>query len=123
MLRYSPTLVLRPVSPVTECLIILRPKESYFERSRVYFDIQVEKISLHITSEQMSDVFDFIKAQSYTTFYGTEIVNDVFSIYFIFLKDRCREYRQLLLQESIGKERLTQEQKERIHVISFTFNK
>jgi hypothetical protein len=89
----------------------------------VYFDIQVEKISLHITSEQMSDVFDFIKAQSYTTFYGTEIVNDVFSIYFIFLKDRCREYRQLLLQESIGKERLTQEQKERIHVISFTFNK
>jgi hypothetical protein len=71
----------------------------------------------------MSDAFDFIKAQSYTTFYGTEMINNVFSIYFIFLKDRCREYRQLLFQESIGKERLTEEQKQRVHVISFSFNK
>jgi hypothetical protein len=36
-----------------------------------------------------------------------------------FLKDRCREYRDLLLQDSSGIEKLIQEQKERIQVISY----
>jgi len=40
-------------------------------------------------------------------------------IYLISLKDRCREYHHLLLQDSSGIEELTQEQKQRIKVISY----
>ncbi|CAF0711791.1 unnamed protein product [Adineta steineri] len=92
--------ILRPVTLDMECTVTLRPKESYYERSRVYCDIQVEQVSIHVNPEQISDVLAFIKVQKYTTFY-----------------DRCREYRLLLLQESIGNEPLTQEQKERINFL------
>ena len=85
LILYSLILVLRPWNPVTECIITLRPKENYYERSRVYCDIQVDKVSLHVNSEQISDVFDFIKVQNYTTFYGTDMINDLFSTYFIYM--------------------------------------
>jgi hypothetical protein len=34
------------------------------------FNIQIPQINLHIDSEQISDVLDFIKFQNYTTVYG-----------------------------------------------------
>ncbi|UJR29329.1 hypothetical protein I4U23_010541 [Adineta vaga] len=92
--------ILRPMNLVIECIVVLKPKESYYERSRVYCDIQVEQVSVFINSEQISDILAFIKVQKYTTFF-----------------DRCREYRQLLMQESLGFEPVTSEQKQRIHFL------
>lgn len=55
---------------ITECVVVLKPKESYYERTRMYCDIQVEKINIFIDSEQISDVLAFVKVQNYTTFFG-----------------------------------------------------
>jgi hypothetical protein len=43
-------------------------------------------------------------------------------IYFISFVDRCREYRQLLVQDYFTGSNLTKEQRERIEVISFLMN-
>ena len=55
---------------ITECVVVLKPKESYYERTRMYCDIQVEKINIFVNSEQISDILAFIKVQNYTTFFG-----------------------------------------------------
>lgn len=62
--------VIRPIDLITECYVVLKPKESYYERSRMYIDIGVEQISAYVTAEQISDVLTFIKVQNYTTFFG-----------------------------------------------------
>ncbi|CAF1109897.1 unnamed protein product [Adineta ricciae] len=92
--------ILRPMDIITECVVVLKPKESYYERTRMYCDIQVEKINIFVNSEQISDILAFIKVQNYTTFF-----------------DRCREYRQLLMQQSLGRQPITEEQKQRIYFL------
>ena len=75
---------------VTECVVVLKPKESYYERSRMYCDIHVEQVAIFINSEQISDILAFIKVQKYTTFFGKhyrfEIESNSKSNFFFFSK-------------------------------------
>ncbi|CAF3112482.1 unnamed protein product [Rotaria socialis] len=92
--------ILRPSNIMTESLVTLKPKQHHYERSKLTFSIQIPKLNFYINSEQISDILDFIKFQNYTTIY-----------------DRCREYRELLLQDSLGVQTLTPEQQQHIQFL------
>jgi hypothetical protein len=79
------SIVLRPVNLVTETVVILIPKEHYYQRSRLVFNMQIEQLDFYVDSKQVSDILDFIKFQSYTITYGILIVNDLFEIFILFL--------------------------------------
>ncbi|CAF3541596.1 unnamed protein product, partial [Rotaria socialis] len=78
-------------------IIIITDGEHNFDRSTFNIDIKIRQLALNIDSTQFSDLSDFAKFQNYSTLY-----------------DRCREYRQLYLQESTDNTLLNQEQKERL---------
>lgn len=84
-------------------------------------DIQIEQIDFNVDPKQISDVLDFIKFQSYTIVYGNILISFL-NIHFIYLKDRCREYRKLLLQDYLDNTSLTKEQRQRIEVIFILIN-
>ncbi|CAF4025351.1 unnamed protein product [Rotaria magnacalcarata] len=92
--------ILRPSNIMTESLVTLKPKQHHYERSKLTFSIQIPKLNFYINSEQISDILDFIKFQNYTIIY-----------------DRCREYRELLLQDSLDGQTLTPEQQQRIQFL------
>ncbi|CAF0873895.1 unnamed protein product [Rotaria sordida] len=92
--------VIRPSNLLSESLIILKPKQHHYERSTLIFNINIPKMNFHLDSEQISDILDFIKVQDYMKTY-----------------DRCYEYRQLLLQDLLAIEPLTQQQKQRIQFL------
>jgi hypothetical protein len=101
-------------------LIRFQPGEYNFERPAYDIDIQIEQLNLNIDPKQFSDLLDFIKFQNYTKLYGRIILNKLpYSSFFYFQKDRCREYRELQLQQAFNAIELTLEQKERIQVIYF----
>ena len=101
--------------------MMMKFAEHNFEKASFKVNYKIEQMSFEIDPKQLSDVLDFVKFQNYSVFYGifTILFIDFIEILFVFLKDRCREYRQLYLQEIITNTTLTQEQQERIHVIDF----
>lgn len=100
-------------------MITLRPKEHHYERSTLLFDIQLEEVHLHIDPQQISDILDFLKLQNYTTIYGSSLfLTRHYSLeHYLLSVDRCREYRELLLQHLINKRPLTSEQRKRLQVL------
>lgn len=62
--------VIRPVNLANESIITLRPKENYYERSTLIFDIQIDYLAMYFDTKQFSDALDFIKNQHYTTVFG-----------------------------------------------------
>ena len=72
---FSPRIVLLPVNLITDSVITLKPKEHHYERSTLIFNIHLSRINLHVDTEQISDILDFIKFQNYTTIYGKLIIN------------------------------------------------
>ncbi|CAF0769951.1 unnamed protein product [Rotaria sordida] len=92
--------ILYPVDVVVNMVIMITPGEHGFDRSTFNINAVIKQMALHIDLNQFSDVFDFGKFQNYSTLY-----------------ERCREYRQLHLQESLDDTMLTQEQKDRIKIL------
>ncbi|CAF3328653.1 unnamed protein product [Rotaria socialis] len=97
-------LVLYPTNMDVNMIIIITDGEHNFDRSTFNIDIKIRQLALNIDSTQFSDLLDFAKFQNYSTLY-----------------DRCREYRQLYLQESTDNTLLNQEQKERLKVNKISF--
>jgi hypothetical protein len=64
------------VNLITEAVVTLKPKEHHYERSQIIFNVEIPHMELHVDSEQISDVLDFVKFQHYTTVYGTLIHNN-----------------------------------------------
>ncbi|CAM4960819.1 unnamed protein product, partial [Rotaria socialis] len=89
--------ILYPTNMDVNMIIIITDGEHNFDRSTFNIDIKIRQLALNIDSTQFSDLLDFAKFQNYSTLY-----------------DRCREYRQLYLQESTDNTLLNQEQKERL---------
>lgn len=73
---YYFVIVLRPINLISESVIILKPKEHYYERSRIIFDCQIEEINIHIDSKQISDMLNFIKYQNYTIIRGNSFYSN-----------------------------------------------
>jgi hypothetical protein len=95
--------------------------EHNFEKASFKVNFKIEQMNFEIDPKQLSDLLDFVKFQNYSVFYGilTILFKNFREILFVFLKDRCREYRQLYLQDLLSHETLTQQQNDRIHVIHF----
>ncbi|CAF0860696.1 unnamed protein product [Rotaria sordida] len=89
--------ILYPMNPIINLIIKLQPGEYNFERPAYDIDIQIEQLNLNIDPKQFSDLLDFIKFQNYSKIY-----------------DRCREYRELQLQQALDITELTLEQKEHL---------
>ncbi|CAF4487943.1 unnamed protein product [Rotaria socialis] len=96
--------ILYPTNMDVNMIIIITDGEHNFDRSTFNIDIKIRQLALNIDSTQFSDLLDFAKFQNYSTLY-----------------DRCREYRQLYLQESTDNTLLNQEQKERLKVNKISF--
>ncbi len=111
-------IVLYPVNLIIDLTITLQPGEFNFERPSYDVDILIKELNLNIDPKQFSDLLDFIKFQNYSKLYGMRI-NINYSILIIYLKDRCREYRELQLKQALNDIVLTSEQEERIQVIIF----
>ncbi|CAF3786248.1 unnamed protein product [Rotaria socialis] len=92
--------ILYPTNMDVNMIIIITDGEHNFDRSTFNIDIKIGQLALNIDSKQFSDLLDFAKFQNYSTLY-----------------DRCREYRQLYLQESTDNTLLNQEQKERLKIL------
>ncbi|CAF2376239.1 unnamed protein product [Rotaria sp. Silwood2] len=93
-------IVLYPVNLTVNMVIMITPGEHRFDRSTFNINAVIKQMALNIDLNQFSDLFDFGKFQNYSTLY-----------------ERCREYRQLHLQQSLDDTMLTQEQKDRLKVI------
>jgi hypothetical protein len=100
--------------------MIIKLSEINYERSIFKINFKIEEMTFKVDPKQLADLLDFAKFQNYSVFYGI-IFSYFINIYFLFFKDRCREYRQLYLQESIGNIKLTQQQKDRIQVKDFIY--
>lgn len=95
--------------------------ERNFERPIVKGISHIEHMNFQIDPKQLSDLLDFVKFQNYSIFYGIYLFNHSFN--YSFQLDRCREYRELCLEQSIDHNKLTQQQKDRLKVkIFFVFN-
>jgi hypothetical protein len=101
--------------------MMMKFAEHNFEKASFKVNFKIEQMTFEIDPKQLSDLLDFVKFQNYSVFYGilTILFNYFREILFVFLKDRCREYRQLYLQDLLSHETLTQQQNDRIHVIHF----
>ncbi|CAF1487411.1 unnamed protein product [Rotaria sp. Silwood1] len=93
-------LVLYPINLNVNMVIMITPGEHNFDRSTFNINTLIEQITANIDSKQFSDLLDFGKFQNYSTLY-----------------ERCREYRQLHLQESLQNTLLTEEQKDRVKIL------
>ncbi|CAF4789073.1 unnamed protein product, partial [Rotaria sp. Silwood1] len=89
--------ILYPINLNVNMVIMITPGEHNFDRSTFNINTLIEQITANIDSKQFSDLLDFGKFQNYSTLY-----------------ERCREYRQLHLQESLQNTLLTEEQKDRV---------
>lgn len=109
-------IVLYPVNLKLDLTIQLQLGEFNFERTAYDLDIKIEQLSLNIDAKQFSDLLDFIKFQNYSKLYGKAIVINKSILNFLFQKDRCREYRELQVEQAIGADPLTEEQHSRLKV-------
>ncbi len=113
-------IVLYPVNLIIDLTITLQPGEFNFERPSYDVDILIKELNLNIDPKQFSDLLDFIKFQNYSKLYGMR--TNSMNINYFYLKDRCREYRELQLKQALNDIVLTSEQEERIQVIIFFDN-
>lgn len=120
ILYFSFVIVLYPVNLNAEITVLITPGEHNFDRSTFDINVLVKQLALNIDSKQFSDLLDFAKFQNYSTLYGTEL-SCLFLKWFLqlltfFYLERCREYRELHLQEVLDSTKLTQLHKDRLKV-------
>ncbi|CAM4835356.1 unnamed protein product [Rotaria magnacalcarata] len=92
--------VMHPTNINLELKVIIKLAEQNFERPTFKVEYNIAQMGFEIDPKQFSDLLDFVKFQNYSVFY-----------------DRCREYRQLCLQDLIGNIKLTKEEQERIEIL------
>lgn len=117
ILYFSFVIVLYPVNLDAEVTILITPGEHSFDRSTFDINILIKQIMLNIDSKQFSDLLDFGKFQNYSTLYGTKLSCIFLQAFFsFFYLERCREYRELHLQEVLDDTKLTPLHRDRLKV-------
>ena len=120
VLYFSFVIVLYPVNLDAEITVLISPGEHSFDRSTFDINVLIKQLALNIDSKQFSDLLDFAKFQNYSTLYGTKLscifLKSFSSLLIFFYLERCREYRELHLQEVLDSTKLTQLHKDRLKV-------